>query len=76
MIPGQAMESRIQKPNKNGFVKDKIKPCDLCQLPIEVAGYELMTQTGLKCFCCEGCEGIYRMLHGDELLPEGEQPKR
>ncbi len=29
-----------------------------------------MTLTGLKRFCCEGCDGIYRMLHEEEILPE------
>lgn len=42
--------------------------CDLCSLPVEVAGFELMTRSGLKRFCCEGCVGIYEMLHGDEIL--------
>lgn len=44
------------------------QPCDLCQLPIEVPGFELNTTSGLKRFCCEGCEGIYRMLHEDEIV--------
>lgn len=46
------------------------KACDLCSLPVEVAGFELMTRSGLKQFCCEGCVGIYEMLHGDEVLSE------
>jgi len=44
--------------------------CDLCSLPVDISGFELMTPTGLKCFCCEGCVGVYQMLHGDEILPE------
>jgi hypothetical protein len=44
--------------------------CDLCNLPVEVSGFELITREGNKRFCCEGCEGIYRMLHEDEILPE------
>lgn len=44
--------------------------CDLCQLPIEATGWQLVTSSGLKRFCCEGCLGIYRMLHEDELKAE------
>ncbi len=44
--------------------------CDMCQLPVEVAGFELQTATGRKRFCCEGCQGIYRMLHEDEILDD------
>lgn len=46
--------------------------CDLCSLPIEVSGYELMTTSGLKRFCCEGCVGVYQMLHGDTLVENEE----
>ncbi|MBS1211989.1 MAG: hypothetical protein H6R26_605 [Proteobacteria bacterium] len=45
------------------------KACDLCSLPVEVEGFELMTRSGVKRFCCEGCVGIYEMLHGDEIVP-------
>lgn len=48
-------------------MSDEPKLCDLCQLPIEVEGYELSTTAGRKRFCCEGCQGIYRMLHEDEI---------
>lgn len=46
--------------------------CDLCHLPIEVSGFELMSDTGVKRFCCEGCVGVYQMLHGDTLVPNEE----
>ena len=52
---------------------EEAKNCDLCQLPVGPAEYLLMTQTGIKQFCCEGCQGIYRMLHEAEILDE--QPK-
>lgn len=51
-----------------------MKPCDLCALPVgerpfvlEVAGKRLE-------FCCEGCRGIYQMIHdlrdNSESLPD------
>lgn len=51
-------------------MNDTIKSCDLCQLPVEVSGYQLNTLAGVKYFCCEGCQGIYRMLHEGELTKE------
>ncbi|TAN47723.1 MAG: hypothetical protein EPN21_16635 [Methylococcaceae bacterium] len=44
--------------------------CDLCRLPVEVSGFELMTVTGVKRFCCEGCVGVYQMLNGDTLVED------
>lgn len=49
-------------------VNDANKPCDLCQLPVEAPGFVLYTAEGRKQFCCEGCEGIYRMLHEADLV--------
>lgn len=46
------------------------KKCDLCALPVEVDGFSLNTAVGKKCFCCEGCKGIYQMLNEELLLPE------
>jgi Putative metal-binding domain of cation transport ATPase len=45
-------------------------PCDLCSLPVEVDRYQVATHSGLKRFCCEGCEGIFRMLHADQIPPQ------
>ncbi|NOU13537.1 MAG: metal-binding protein [Methylococcaceae bacterium] len=42
--------------------------CDLCGLPVEILGITLLTNEGQKSFCCEGCKGIYKMLH-DDLMP-------
>jgi hypothetical protein len=44
--------------------------CDLCGLPVEVDDFELMTRTGPKRFCCEGCFGIFQMLNEEEILPQ------
>jgi hypothetical protein len=44
--------------------------CDLCSSPIQVPDFHVMTRTGLKQFCCEGCEGVYRMLHEDEVVDD------
>lgn len=49
--------------------------CDLCRLPVEVAGYELFTKDGQKRFCCEGCMGIYRMLNEDDIINEAPAPQ-
>jgi hypothetical protein len=49
------------------IVNDASSTCDLCQLPILGQGYFLQTTLGLKRFCCEGCQGIYRMLHESEI---------
>jgi len=46
------------------------KGCDLCGLAVEVEGFELKTLEGDKRFCCEGCKGIYQMLHEAQVLLE------
>lgn len=51
-------------------MSENVYYCDLCRLPVEVAGYELQTRQGIKRFCCEGCQGIYSMLHEDEIVPD------
>lgn len=43
------------------------KTCDLCGLTVEVPNFTLKTKEGNKAFCCEGCLGIYQMLHESEL---------
>jgi Putative metal-binding domain of cation transport ATPase len=47
--------------------------CDLCGLPVEISGFELMTEKGKKRFCCEGCKGIYQMLHENLFLTESKE---
>ena len=49
--------------------------CDLCSLPVEIPDFQLQTKNGVKRFCCEGCLGIYRMLHEDEIIEEAQGPK-
>lgn len=46
------------------------KECDLCGLLVEVEGFALKTIEGDKRFCCEGCKGIYQMLHEEQVMPE------
>jgi hypothetical protein len=46
------------------------RACDLCGLPVETEDFSAMTVDGPKHFCCEGCDGVYRMLHEAEILPE------
>lgn len=48
------------------------KNCDLCGLTVEVKGFELQTKEGDKTFCCEGCKGIYQMLHEEIILTEAD----
>lgn len=49
-------------------VNDSTELCTLCQLPIEKTGFELFTKEGIVKFCCEGCQGVYQMLHEDEII--------
>lgn len=50
--------------------------CDLCGLDVAVSGFGLKTQQGDKHFCCEGCMGIYQMLHEDDIVGDlGEKEK-
>lgn len=56
-------------------MSDNKKECDLCGLAVEVEGFELKTTEGDKGFCCEGCKGIYQMLHEEQILEESaKQP--
>lgn len=48
------------------------KACDLCGLTVDVSGFELKTTEGNKQFCCEGCKGIYSMLHEEQVLPDSD----
>lgn len=51
-------------------MSDKKEVCDLCGLAVEVKGFKLKTKEGEKKFCCEGCKGIFQMLHEDQVLSE------
>ena len=37
--------------------------CDLCGLPIEGGPWVLEAPTRRYCFCCDGCLGIFQILH-------------
>jgi hypothetical protein len=56
-------------------IVDNKKECDLCGLTVEISGFSLKTLKGDKSFCCEGCKGIYQMLHDAQILPEAEEIK-
>ncbi len=43
--------------------QDPKAPCDLCRLPVGARPFSLATAERTFMFCCEGCKGIYQMLH-------------
>ncbi len=45
------------------------QPCDLCGLPIEGAPWVLETLARQYAFCCDGCLGIFQMLHDIDANP-------
>jgi hypothetical protein len=47
-------------------------PCDLCALDCGSKPFELAAPGGMLQFCCEGCRGIYEMLH--EINTEPDKP--
>ena len=44
--------------------------CDLCGLPLPAKEYSVVTPERPMRFCCEGCKGIWLMLH--PALDKGE----
>ncbi len=40
-----------------------MKPCDLCGLDVGAKPFTLKTAERTLEFCCEGCQGIYQLLH-------------
>lgn len=42
---------------------DPEAPCDLCSLPVGLKPFSLAVPEKTLLFCCEGCKGIYQMLH-------------
>lgn len=58
------------------------RACDLCGLDIGMKPFYLEVVEKRLQFCCEGCLGIYQMLHETESpparantnQPKGEQP--
>lgn len=43
--------------------------CDLCGLDVGVKPFTLNTPERQLQFCCEGCRGIYEMLHDIKESP-------
>lgn len=46
-----------------------MKPCDLCGLDVGIKPFPLATPDKTLEFCCEGCLGIYQMLHDIKEIP-------
>lgn len=44
-------------------------PCDLCALDCGSKPFDLATPERMLHFCCEGCRGIYQMLHDIKEAP-------
>lgn len=45
-------------------------PCDLCALDCGNQPFPLSTPEKTLQFCCEGCRGIYMMIHDIAELPD------
>ncbi|MBS1144488.1 MAG: hypothetical protein H6R14_1894 [Proteobacteria bacterium] len=45
------------------------RACDLCSLDVGVKPFVLNTPEKQYQFCCEGCRGIYEMLHDIKETP-------
>ena len=44
-------------------------PCDLCGLDFGIKPFTLNAPVKQYQFCCEGCRGIYEMLHDIKETP-------
>ena len=44
-------------------------PCDLCGLDVGIKPFVLNAPEKQYQFCCEGCRGIYEMLHDIKEMP-------
>ena len=47
----------------------KNRACDLCSLDVGLKPFVLNTPEKQYQFCCEGCRGIYEMLHDIKDTP-------
>lgn len=52
------------------------RPCDLCSLPVGVRPFTLVLTDKTLEFCCEGCKGIYEMLHEIKESPDNSGDHR
>lgn len=50
-------------------MSDPKRPCDLCGLPVGAEPHVLREAGNTLQFCCEGCRGIYQMVHGEPEEP-------
>jgi hypothetical protein len=50
-------------------MSDAQRPCDLCSLPVGIRPFSLRNAGQTLEFCCEGCLGIYQMLHDIKDAP-------
>jgi hypothetical protein len=50
-------------------MSDPQRPCDLCALPVGVRPFRLALPDRTLEFCCDGCLGIYQMLHDIKAIP-------
>ncbi|GAW87302.1 conserved hypothetical protein [Bathymodiolus platifrons methanotrophic gill symbiont] len=48
-------------------MSQNITKCALCGLDVEIDGFNVETDAGLKEFCCAGCLAVYRLLNGDKI---------
>lgn len=51
-------------------MSDAERPCELCQLPVGLKPFLLRAPAKTYAFCCEGCRGIYEMLHQIKEMPD------
>lgn len=49
-------------------MSQNITKCALCGLAVEIEGFNVETDEGLKLFCCAGCLSVYRLLNGDKII--------
>ena len=56
-------------------MSEKKEICDLCGLAVEINGFKLDTKEGNKQFCCEGCKGIFQMLHEEQIVSDSTTEK-
>lgn len=51
---------------------ERRRSCDLCGLDVGKQPFPLRTPEKTLQFCCEGCKGIYQMLHN--IVEEAPEP--
>lgn len=52
-------------------MSDEAKSCTLCGLDVGLRPFVLEVGGTQYLFCCEGCRGIYEMLHDIQAPPAG-----